>query len=542
MNDTVPVEIAVKLILSGTGNEIDQGAVVRTPLFLLLAGVPVQENWYVLLTKPRRTGIGDGNLSPVVNKICQILRKLVSRKPLLIIFVTVFVDLLGFGIVLPLLPRYAEHFLPAETQRVVLEEASATERQKPASEPETLEYAAGEFSGFGRSGDPWVGLILGCLMASFSAMQFLFAPLWGMLSDRIGRRPVLLVGLAGSTVFYILFALVTQWGNRGPILGLSPIVWLFITRMGAGLAGATIPTAQAYIADSTDEKTRGKGMAIIGAAFGIGFTFGPLLGSLFVSDNLTAAPSSAPGYVAAALSGIAFLLGVSLLPESLKQGGATNPTRHGWLSMGSMYRALTHRALGPIIFAIFLTTFAFGQFETTLAMLTKRLGIDDRSNFYVFAYIGLILTVSQGVLVRRLIPRLGEFRMALGGALLMTIGLLLIGQTAKTGSLAMLIIVLPIVVVGFSATTPSLQSMLSLSTGDDVQGEVLGVGQSISSLARILGPVMGMSLMQRDVALPYWAAGLLMAFGAFTVWRLKSLVGGSANPDSKAAAEVARSA
>ena len=154
-----------------------------------------------------------------------------------------------------------------------------------------------------------------------------------------------------------------------------------------------------------------------------------------------------------------------------------------------MYRVLTHRALGPIIFAVFLTTFAFGQFETTLAMLTKRLGVTDRGNFYVFAYIGLILTLAQGLLVRRLIPRLGEYRMALGGVVLMTIGLLLIGQTAKTSSLTMLIVVLPIVVVGFSATTPALQSMLSLKSGDDVQGEVLGVGQSISSLARIAGPV-----------------------------------------------------
>ena len=444
-----------------------------------------------------------------------------SRKPLFIIFVTVFVDLLGFGIVLPLLPRYAEHFLPAQTQTQT--SVDTTTKDGPQTESDPIAYSAEALTGHEGRGHRRAGLILGCLMASFSAMQFLFAPLWGILSDRIGRRPVLLVGLAGSTLFYILFALVTQWGNNGPILGLNPIVWLFITRMGAGVAGATIPTAQAYIADCTDVTSRGKGMAIIGAAFGIGFTFGPLLGSLFVPNSLTAAPSSAPGYVAAALSGGAFLLGLFLLPESLKKGADSRATRHGWQSMGSMYRVLTHRTLGPIIFAVFLTTFAFGQFETTLAMLTKRLGVTDRGNFYVFAYIGLILTLAQGLLVRRLIPRLGEYRMALGGVVLMTIGLLLIGQTAKTSSLTMLIVVLPIVVVGFSATTPALQSMLSLKSGDDVQGEVLGVGQSISSLARIAGPVVGMMLQERDLALPYWFAGLLMAFGTVMVSRLKYL-------------------
>jgi DHA1 family tetracycline resistance protein-like MFS transporter len=449
-------------------------------------------------------------------------RNIVSRKPLLIIFITVFVDLLGFGIVLPLLPRYAEHFLPAESRVEQIEVAAeqTAEKDPTTSALLSVDGVVATPRKLSRRG----GFILGCLMASFSAMQFLFAPLWGILSDRIGRRPVLLVGLAGSTLFYGLFALVTQWGNSGPILGLSPLMWLFITRIGAGIAGATIPTAQAYIADSTDATTRGKGMAIIGAAFGIGFTFGPLLGSLFVPNNLNAAPSAAPGYVAAVLSGFAFLFGLTSLPESLKPESAARAASHGWLKMGSMFRVLSHRSLGPIIFAVFLTTFAFGQFETTLAMLTKQLGVTDRGNFYVFAYIGLILTLAQGMLVRRLIPKLGEFRMALVGVVLMAVGLFLIGQTANTGSLGLLVTFLPIVVVGFSATTPSLQSMLSLSSNDDEQGEVLGVGQSISSLARIAGPVAGMTLQSQGLAYPYWFASFLMALGIVTIFRLKNVI------------------
>ncbi len=435
-----------------------------------------------------------------------------SRKPLLIIFVTVFIDLLGFGIVLPLLPRYGEHFLPSEIQRAATDSAISSvsvapsaapgyvaavlsalaflygvlvlpESLRPGTEPRKrpslFNFAAGvramtrgshglilatiflttfafaQFestlslltkhlggvAGSAESTHDWRrGAILGCLMASFSAMQFLFAPLWGRLSDRIGRRPVLLVGLAGSTISYFLFALVTQWGNRGPILGLSPLVWLFITRIGAGISGATISTAQAYIADCTDEKSRGKGMAIIGAAFGIGFTFGPLLGAAFVSGD----------------------------------------------SSGH--------------------------------------GMSDRGNFLVFAYIGFILTLSQGMLVRRLIPKLGEFRMGLVGVALMTLGLSLIGYASHQGSFALLYVVLPVVVIGYSAATPSLLSMLSLTSRADEQGELLGIGQSMSSLARILGPIAGLSLHGRGISWPYWFAAALMAVGVVMVLGLRAAV------------------
>ncbi len=179
------------------------------------------------------------------------------RGSLLVIFLTVFIDLLGFGMVLPLLPIYAQSF------------------------------------DVGASG--WV---LGLLMASFSAMQFLFAPLWGRLSDRIGRRPVLMVGLAGSVVFYTLFGIATV---------LQSIAWLFVARIGAGIAGATISTAQAYIADSTSLENRAKGMALIGAAFGFGFTLGPLLGGLALPGE-GSQPGPGPGYVAAGLSALALLL------------------------------------------------------------------------------------------------------------------------------------------------------------------------------------------------------------------------------------------
>lgn len=411
-----------------------------------------------------------------------------SRSPLFIIFLTVFIDLLGFGIVLPLLPRYGEHF-------------QAT------------------------------GLTLGLLMASFSAMQFLFAPLWGRLSDRIGRRPVLLIGLAGSAVFYFLFARVTQLGNSGAIYGLSPLVWLFITRIGAGIAGATIPTAQAYIADVTDASNRGKGMAIIGAAFGVGFTFGPLIGAPFVPDVEGAAPSAAPGYVAAVLSTLAFGCAAVMLPESLKSSN-TATTRMHWLDRSALTASLSRPYVGPILFAVFLTTFAFSQLETTLSLLTKELGLSDKSNFYVFAYIGFILALAQGLLVRRLIPRLGEFWMGLAGVALMSAGLLCLGWASGAQSMTMVYLVLPIAVVGFASTTPSLQALLSLNADADEQGSVLGVGQSMSALARIFGPWLALPLQEWNLALPYWVGAALMAVSCGLVC---SLYGAARQPSAVAA-------
>ncbi len=391
-----------------------------------------------------------------------------SRSPLLIIFLVVFIDLLGFGIVLPLLPRYAKHF-----------EAS--------------------------------GWVLGGLMASFSAMQFLFAPLWGRISDRIGRRPVLLIGLAGSAVFYFLFARITQLGNSGAIYGMSPLFWLFATRIGAGIAGATISTAQAYIADSTEKANRGKGMAIIGAAFGIGFTFGPLLGALsllFRSEG--SGPSAWPGYLAAALSAGAFGLAVAILPESLKES-SSSAIRGRLFDRGALQTALGRRHIGAILVAVFLTTFAFGQFENTLSLLTEHLGQSDFHNFLTYAYIGFILAAAQGGLVRRLIPRWGEFWMGMAGVSLMSIGFLLLGWATHLKSMPWVYAVLPVAVVGFSATTPSLQSLLSLCSGEEEQGAILGIGQSMSALARILGPALAIPFQLVDYSLPYWVGAGLMA-------------------------------
>lgn len=395
-----------------------------------------------------------------------------KKTPLAIIFVTVFIDLLGFGIVLPLLPRYAD--------------------------------------AFGAEGHE-----LGLLMASFSAMQLVFAPIWGGISDRIGRRPVLLIGLAGSTVSYAFFGYATTLGATGTMLGLGVLPWLFITRIGAGIAGATIPTAQAYIADCTSRENRTKGMALIGAAFGIGFTFGPLIGAAFVSDEVNGPPSAMAGYVAAILSGCAFLWAVAKLPESLKQGESE---RAGKFHLRHIGVAFNNATIAMLMLTIFVTTCAFAQFETTLSLLTKNLGASQRYNFLIFAYVGFVLTLSQGFIVRRLSTRMAPQTLALGGTAIMIAGLLLIGVAGANGSVTQLFVVLPIVVVGFSAVTPSLQALLSLRTATDQQGEVLGLGQSMSALARIAGPVIGMRLFAPEhIEWPYWCGAAMMGAGLLLI-------------------------
>ncbi|HVJ87242.1 MAG TPA: MFS transporter, partial [Caulifigura sp.] len=290
-----------------------------------------------------------------------------SRGSLLIVFLVVFVDLLGFGIVLPLLARYGEHF-----------QAS--------------------------------GATLGLLMASFSAMQFVFAPVWGRVSDRVGRRPILLLGLAASAVFYAMFGYVTSLPAESLLLGLKPLTWLFITRIGAGIAGATIPTAQAYIADSTDRKNRGKGMALIGVAFGLGFALGPLLALGFASNEKGAPPSPAAGYLASGLSAFAFLGAIAKLPESLTPGAASSAGHRSWLHLASLKKSIHNPVHRATLLAMFISICSFAQLESTLSLVTERLGMTEQQNFYVFAYLGFMMLVFQGVIVRRLLPKLGEKR------------------------------------------------------------------------------------------------------------------------------------
>jgi DHA1 family tetracycline resistance protein-like MFS transporter len=384
-----------------------------------------------------------------------------SRGSLLVIFLTVFIDLLGFGMVLPLLPIYAKSFGVKES-----------------------------------------GWVIGLLMASFSAMTFIFAPLWGRASDRIGRRPVLIVGLIGSVGFYILFGIATVYHS---------MALLFMARIGAGIAGATIPAAQAYIADMTTLKNRAKGMALIGAAFGLGFTFGPLLGAAALLFSHDVGTSPWPGYAAAVLSGIALLLAIVLLPESLRPG--SRPAGHAIIDWRAWHDALVTPSVPALLATAFASVVSFGAFETTLSLLLndKPFGFQFHQVLLFYAFIGLTLSLAQGFLVRRLAPIVGEVALTLAGGCTTMLGFALLIAASQAGQLWLLMIASAVEVTGFALMTPSLQSLVSRRSDPGKQGGILGVSQSTSSLARVVGPLIAVPLFFQSPPLPYWAATGIMA-------------------------------
>jgi MFS family permease len=389
-----------------------------------------------------------------------------SKGSLAVIFLTVFIDLLGFGMVLPLLPIYADVFT-----------------EDPA------------------------GWRLGLLMASFSAMQFVFAPVWGRVSDHIGRRPVLMIGLSGSVIFYTLFGIATDLGS---------LALLFVSRIGAGIAGATIPTAQAYIADSTSLEKRPKGMALIGVAFGLGFTFGPLLGFLAVPSG-SGDPGPWPGYAAAMLSGAALLLAIVKLPESKRPDSELAGRKI--LDLDAFRQSLSTPSIGLLLVVVFLCIFVFANLETTLSMLIKGTKEARESPFrfgwgqvcLTYAYIGVTLALVQGGVVRRLAGRIDEGRLASAGAVLAVFGFAMMAAAIDYASSGFLLAALAVVVAGVAFIQPNVNSLLSRRSDPKKQGVILGVGQSVNSLARIVGSAVGIPLLKLDFAVPYYIDIALMA-------------------------------
>jgi MFS transporter, DHA1 family, tetracycline resistance protein len=367
--------------------------------------------------------------------------------PIAIVFVTVFIDLLGFGIIIPLMPFYAETF-------------GAT------------------------------ALTVGLLSTSFSLMQFLFAPFWGRLSDRIGRRPVILIGLFGSAVSYLLFGLATS------------LTLLFAARIAAGIAGANIPTAQAYMADVTTPANRARGMGLVGAAFGLGFIFGPAIGGFLSQWGY-----QAPSFFASALSLANFIAAWFLLPESRVVARAAPIARVSRIR--ALRAALLRPGLPYLLLIYFIVVAAFASFETTFALFSER-----RFNFsastigYVFAFVGVVLSIVQGLLVGRVVPKFGEHRVVPIAILTIAIGLLLV-PFAPT--VPVLVAACGVLALGMGFHSPSITAMISRRADADTQGGILGLSQSLASLARVVGPAWGGWLYDNyGLVVPYVnAAGLM---------------------------------
>ncbi|MBF0182908.1 MAG: MFS transporter [Magnetococcales bacterium] len=348
-----------------------------------------------------------------------------------VIFFTVFMDLLGFGMVLPLMPLYA-------------------------ADPRFQATAAE----------------IGWLMALFSLMQFLFAPLWGRLSDRIGRRPVLLIGLFGSSFSYLLY-------------GLASSLWLLmLARALAGIMGANIAVAQAALADLTTPETRTKAMGLIGVAFGLGFILGPALGSLTSEHGVSAAP-----LLAALITGLNGLAAFFWLGEPYPQQQRSANVRRGHPLLGAPWQeAKQLPGALRICFLMGLFTTLFAAFEVIMPLWGHdRLGWTVQTVGWFFTYIGVVAVLVQGGVVRHLAARLGEKKTAALGLLLISAGIALFNQPA----LSSILLALALVAAGSGLVHPGLSSLVSLNVPAQQQGLMLGLFQSMSALGRGVGPVIG---------------------------------------------------
>ena len=398
-------------------------------------------------------------------------------RPIAIIFTTVFIDLVGFGIVIPALPFYVEN----------------------------PQFAA-------------TPLDIGLLFASYSAMQFIFAPILGSLSDKYGRRPILFFSILGSAIGYLF-------------IGFAWALWMvFLGRIIAGVTGGNISTAQAYIADVTTRKNRAKGMGLFGAAFGLGFIFGPAIGGILSRYGI-----HVPFLFAAGLSFANAIALYFILPESLKRN-AEQPVRFRANRFAEMLESLQDSRFSIITLIYFLLVTAFSIMTASFALYTLfRFGYDAEATGYLFAYIGVLAVVLQGYLFGKLAHRFGEAWLIVVGSFILGGGLFVLPYVGPAyGGLSLLLVVLAFFAFGNSLSSPALTSLASKVASENEQGKALGLMQSGASLARAIGPVIAGVLLNNSVGKlddhtilrTFWTAAVIMAvtflIAAFAAGRITS--------------------
>jgi len=410
-----------------------------------------------------------------------------------VLFLTVFVDLVGFSIIFPLFPEMLDHYV---------------ERDGAESLIGSLAAWLGEFTSHP---DPdrqrlyTTALFGGILGSIYSALQFVFAPIWGRLSDRTGRRPILLISISGLALAYLV------WVFAGSF------ELLLLSRVVAGIMGGNISVATAAVADITGEKDRAKGMGMIGAAFGLGFILGPAIGGMLSGIDLTDAglPGlnrfSAPALAALGLS-VWNLVWVKLrLPETLPPERRASSTAHA-RSFNPLRLLSGHNlpeGVSGTNLVFFLYQTAFAGMEFTLVFLAKeRLDYKPHQMMWIFIYVGLLIALVQGGVVRRLAPRLGERRLIRIGLAMLVPGLLIVGWAPSVfpfyGGLALL-------AIGSALVSPCLSALVSLYTPSDRQGEVLGVFRSVGALSRAIAPIIaGLVFWKFGSQWPYYGSALVM--------------------------------
>ncbi|MGZ5441016.1 MAG: MFS transporter [Thermoanaerobaculia bacterium] len=390
------------------------------------------------------------------------------RASLLVLFLTVFIDLIGFGMVIPFLSFYAR------------------------------EYGAS-------------GVAVGAVVGIYSIMQFFFAPVWGRLSDRVGRRPVLLISLTASTAGYLLFAFTHS------------LSVLFLSRVIAGIGGANIGTAQAYIADSTSPENRAKGMGLIGAAFGLGFILGPplsgILGKVGTSHGLPG--NLLPGLVAAGLSFTAFLIALSVLAESKPPGLVPRSGVPPQFDKRLWREMFTSPILASLMMGLFLTLLAVSGMEVTVTLHGReRFGFEQLDMAYLFLFMGVIVAGIQGGLIGRVVSRFGEKRVIVVGAAAFTLGFALVPSIWRV---PLLYGVAFFIAIGQGLCYPALTALVSKVAPEGERGSLLGLAASAGSLARFLGPLLSGFLYDlAKAAGAFYGGAVLMAAALVIAVRMRT--------------------
>lgn len=374
-----------------------------------------------------------------------------DSKNIYLLFFTLIVVMLGFGMIIPILPFYIQHL------------------------------GAG-------------GSALGGLMATYAIMQFIFAPIWGSLSDQYGRKPILLIGIAGNAIAQLLFGLSTQ-------------LWmLFAARTLAGmLSSATLPTAMAYIGDSTANQDRSKGMGILGAAMGIGMVLGPGIAGWLGTYSL-----SWPFFLAAVLSLSAFILAVVLLPESLPLSNRIQPTRNiRGPQIKDMWNAL-FSPIGMLLLMAYLLTFGLTNFEAVFGLYAnEQFGSGPAEVGLLLTFVGLVSAIVQGLLTGPFTKRFGEVRIIKTALVCSAIGF---GLMLLAKSIMILIPTMGFFILSNAMLNPSVSSLISQRTTSQ-QGIAMGLNNSFQSLGRMTGPLWAGFVFDINLRLPYLTGAFIMLVG-----------------------------